>query len=68
MKIDESFLKGQYGLNRIVFYDFLPYPGFRKPGKIARFNGRYGSSVDDTVHGVQMDNLVHKENTGWNST
>ena len=33
----------------------------------SEFNGRYGSSADDTVHGVQMDNLVHKDNTGWNS-
>ena len=30
-----------------------------------RFKGRYGSSANDTVHGVQMDNLVHKDNTGW---
>ena len=34
---------------------------------MVRFKGRYGSSEDDTVHGVQMDNLVHKGNTGWNS-
>ena len=34
LKIDENFVKGQYGSNCIVFYDFfLAYPGFRKPGK-----------------------------------
>ena len=32
------------------------------------FKGHYGSSADDTVHGVQMDNLVRKDNTGWNTT
>ena len=32
-----------------------------------RFKGRYGSSTGDTVHDVQMDNLVHKDITGWNS-
>ena len=30
LKIDENFVKGP---NQIVFYDFLSYPGFRKPGK-----------------------------------
>ena len=66
MKIDENFVAQQYGSNRIVFYDALPYPGLRKPGKIARFNGCNCSSADETVHGVQMDNLVHKDKTGWN--
>ena len=28
----------------------------------------YGSSVDDTIHGVQMDNLLGKDNTSWNIT
>ena len=32
-----------------------------------RFKGYYGSSAVDMVHSVQMDNLVHKDNTGWNT-
>ena len=34
---------------------------------MTRFNGCYGSSADNTVHSVQMDNLVHKDITGWNT-
>ena len=30
LKIDENFVKGQYGSNRIVFYDFFALPQFRK--------------------------------------
>ena len=55
-------------INQILlsFIIFLSYPGCRKPGKcVARFKGHYGSSVDDTVHGVQLENLIHKDNTGW---
>ena len=25
------------------------------------------NSADDMVQGVQMDNLFHKDNTGWNN-
>ena len=28
-----------------------------------RFKGLYGSSMDDTVHSVQMDDVVHNDNT-----
>ena len=31
-----------------------------------RFNGCYDSCIDNMVHIVQMDNLVHKDNTSWN--
>ena len=27
--------------------------------------GRYGLIMDNTVHGVQMDNTVWWDNTGW---
>ena len=29
------------------------------------FKGHYGSITDNTVHGVQMDNTVRWDNTGW---
>ena len=67
LKIDENFVKRRYGSNRIVFYYFFAVPRFQKTRKIARFKGRYGSSADDTVHGVQMGNSVHKDNAGWNN-
>ena len=34
---------------------------------MARFKGSYGSNADDTFHDVQMDNLIQKDNTGWNT-
>ena len=68
LKIDENFVKEQYGSNCIAFYNFF----CRTPVLENRFNsdilGLYGSSVDDTVHSVQMDNLVGKEKMGWNIT
>ena len=66
LKIAENFVKGQYESNRIVFYDFFAVPQFQKTRQIARFKGHYGSSMDGMVHSVQMDNLVHKDNMGWN--
>ena len=33
MNIDENFVKGQYGSNRVVFWYFLLCPSFGKPGK-----------------------------------
>ena len=52
----------------LSFMNFLPYPGFRKPGKQQYLRDlHYGSSMDDTIHSVQIDNLVHKDNTGWNN-
>ena len=33
LKIDENFVKEQYESNRIAFYIFLWYSGFRKLGK-----------------------------------
>ena len=66
LKIVESFVKGQYGSKRIVFYDFFAVVQFRKL-VIARFKGQYGSSADDTVHSVLVDNLVHKDKFGWNN-
>ena len=52
MNIDESFVKGQHGSNRLVFYNFFAVPQFRKL-LITRFTGQYGSSADDTVHSVK---------------
>ena len=52
----------------IVFHDFFVISQLLKTGKIARFKKHYGSGANCTVQqGVQMDNLVHKDNTGWNS-
>ena len=56
-------MKGQHGSKRIVFYDFFAVVQFRKL-VIARFKGQYGSSADDTVHSVLVDNLVHKDKFG----
>ena len=33
LKIDENFVKGQYGPNHILVYDFFAVPWFKKPGK-----------------------------------
>ena len=58
--------KGQYGSNRIVLFKFFAvYTPIKN--RVATFEGSYGSSTYDMVHGVQKDNLVHKNNTGWNS-
>ena len=58
MKNDEKFVEGPFGSNCIVFCGFFVVPWFWKTVWIARFTGRYVLSVDDTVHGVQMDNTV----------
>ena len=50
----------------ILSFIYLLYPGFYKIRYIARFKGRHSSGADNTVHSVQMDNLVHKDNTSWN--
>ena len=58
-------MKRQYGLNQIAFYDFFCHtPVLENQVQIASFKGPYGSSVNDTVHSVQMDNLIHQDNTG----
>ena len=49
----------------ILSFIYLLYPGFYKIRYIARFKGRHSSGADNTVHSVQMDNLVHKDNTSW---
>ena len=49
----------------ILSFIYLLYPGFYKIRYIARFKGRHSSGTDNTVHSVQMDNLVHKDNTSW---
>ena len=52
----------------LSFMIFLSYPSFRKPGKQQDLRDvHYGSSMDNAVHSVQMDNLVHKDNPGWNN-
>ena len=56
--MDKSFVKGEYGSNRIVFYNFFAVLRFRKL-IIARFKGQYGSKEDDTVHSVQINKMVH---------
>ena len=70
LKIDENFVKVRKNMDQIVLslMIFLPYPGLES--WVARFKGRYGSSADDTefMVCVQMDNLVHKDNTNWISS
>ena len=34
-------------------------PWFSKIGQMLNFQGRYGSITENTVHSVQMDNMVH---------
>ena len=49
----------------LSFMYFSAVAQFRKL-VIARFKGQCGSSSDDTVHSVLVDNLVHKDKLGWN--
>ena len=49
----------------LSFMIFFAVAQFRKL-VIAGSKGQYGSSGDDTVHSVLVDNLVHKDKLGWN--
>ena len=39
-------------------YSPFAAPLFSKIGWMLNFQGHYGSIMDDTVHGVQMENMV----------
>ena len=62
-KFDENVMKGEYGSNRIVFHDFCGISVIGN-GWIARFKGHSGSTTDNMVHSVQMDNLGHEDSMG----
>ena len=47
----------------LPFMIFFAVAQFRKL-VIAGSKGQYGSSGDDTVHSVLVDNLVHKDKLG----
>ena len=49
----------------LSFMIFFAVAQFRKLA-IAGFTGQYGSSAEDTVHSVLVENLVHKDKLGWN--
>ena len=49
-----------------LLWFFLLYPGLENQ-LIARFKGQYGSSANDTIHWVQINNFVHKDNSDWNT-
>ena len=71
MEIYKESLRGQKFCEKTIWIEpncilwfFCHTPVLENQVQIASFKGPYGSSMNDTVHSVQMDNLIHQDNTG----